>query len=349
MFCPEDELEGLHAHTDLLIRQLGVFHPGEESVCSISRPVGIALFDVGEQFPLDVDGVVVFIPAGNREVIRMGDRLLPRGKRAEGLLIGDGHRLQRLHRAYADPEGGIGFLLEPVDQKPQLVDRADAPGVVLMTSLMRDEERDLVHHDLPDHSPGKEFLYGLPDAVVILLDTNAGADGVAQGIRLVFSPGGRTLLFTALHKDKECILFRDIQEAAVVLHDSGLIVLKHERADKAVFDDGDDELELLPRAQLAASFLPVPVDPRHCSVHCIEKFIQVERFCQVGEYPEIERLLCEVEHAVGGEHDEDRGRTELADLPDRINAVDARHADVHDRDVRPESFRGFDDRPTGPC
>ena len=64
---------------------------------------------------------------------------------------------------------------------------------------------------------------------------------------------------------------------------------------------------------------------------------------------EVDRLLCEVEHAVGGEHDEDRGRTELADLPDRINAVDARHADVHDRDVRPESFRGFDDRPTGPC
>ena len=173
----------------------------------------------------------------------------------------------------------------------------------------------------------------------MILHTDTGSDRIRHMIAF--------LIFTKNKRHHTAIIHRKPQQIFEVFDIILKKFLKQDIINKTVFDDRNNRLHFFTDHQVFGSFFPFLVDQMHGTFHDCHDLGSVNRFVQVFQNAESDGFLCIIKFIIGRHHDKNRVAVRFPDLTHRLNSVDTRHLDIHDRNIRAEVLRQFDHTSAG--
>ena len=158
---------------------------------------------------------------------------------------------------------------------------------------------------------------------------------------------GYTLLVTADHRDHISILLRNPQNGTVILDILPEMLLQENIVDQSTFNNGNHCLQLFLDQQLIFPLQTLGIDIFHGLAKSVHDPGLLHGFGDILHNSQLDCFLGIVEFIIGRHHNKHRVIIGPADLFHGIDAVDPRHLDIHDCNVRSEALRQFDDTPSG--
>ena len=158
---------------------------------------------------------------------------------------------------------------------------------------------------------------------------------------------GYTLLVTADHRDHISILPRNPQNGTVILDILPEMLLQENIVDQSTFNNGNHCLQLFLDQQLIFPLQTLGIDIFHGLAKSVHDPGLLHGFGDILHNSQLDCFLGIVEFIIGRHHNKHRVIIGPADLFHGIDAVDPRHLDIHDCNVRSKALRQFDDTPSG--
>ena len=158
---------------------------------------------------------------------------------------------------------------------------------------------------------------------------------------------GYTLLVTADHRDHISILLRNPQNGTVILDILPEMLLQENIVDQSTFNNGNHCLQLFLDQQLIFPLQTLGIDIFHGLAKSVHDPGLLHGFGDILHNSQLDCFLGIVEFIIGRHHNKHRVIIGPADLFHGIDAVDPRHLDIHDCNVRSKTLRQFDDTPSG--
>ena len=155
------------------------------------------------------------------------------------------------------------------------------------------------------------------------------------------------LLVTADHRDHISILPRNPQNGTVILDILPEMLLQENIVDQSTFNNGNHCLQLFLDQQLIFPLQTLGIDIFHGLAKSVHDPGLLHGFGDILHNSQLDCFLGIVEFIIGRHHNKHRVIIGPADLFHGIDAVDPRHLDIHDCNVRSKALRQFDDTPSG--
>ena len=155
------------------------------------------------------------------------------------------------------------------------------------------------------------------------------------------------LLVTADHSDHIGILLCDPQNGTIILDILPEMLLQENIVDQSALDDGNHRLQFFLDQQFIFSLQALGIDIFHGLAESVHDPGLLHGLSDILHDPQLDGFLGIVEFVIGRHHDKHRVIIGPADLFHGVDAIDSGHLDIHDRNVRSEALRQFDDTPSG--
>ena len=148
---------------------------------------------------------------------------------------------------------------------------------------------------------------------------------------------------------KTTILLMYPQQFLILFHQPCRIQSHNDRINKAMLQHRQCSFQLFPQLQIILAPFPVPVNTLH---HIFQRFNQKILFHRLGQiflYAKFNRLLCIIKIVIGGQDNKMHIRMLGQDFLHGINPIDARHLNVHNRNIRPKAVCQLNRTPSASC